>query len=170
MKKLIFIFVMAILVSGCATSGKLATTGNIKLTTAHPYSVSIKCDPNLSYWWGPWEPDLKDRVANEITRVLKKARISVVDKDADITILIKEIETGGWTGTIVIGKIILLGLQDDKEIFKITYTQHTEMFTLKGLLSPSKMEKEVARVLAKEIIKKLKTNNLRDGCTSSIIR
>lgn len=158
MKKLICLMVSALWLCGCATAGNLAVTQKQELSVVYPPTVEIKCDPGLSYWWGPWEPDLKDRVSQEITRMLKNARIPVVNGNADIIILIKEIDTGGWTGTIVIGKIVLLGLHNDEEFFQIKYEQRTEMFTLKSFFRPSKDEKQVARILAKEIIKELKNS------------
>lgn len=150
--------------AGCSTAGHLQSRDfEVLSSTGSTPTVAIKLDPNLSYWWGPWEPDLKDRVAGEIRRFLVSKRVRVVEDGPDVTIVIKKIDTGGWTGGIVITHIELVGLKDSQELFAIVYDQHGDAFTPRGFLRPSKNEYKVARLLAGEVIKRL-----RASCASAV--
>ena len=145
-------------------SGSCATAGNLRLEVAsaqtimYPPKLSIELNPGLSYWWGPWEPDLKIRVRDELANAFRRAGITVVERNADVTLRIQEITTGGWTGSIIISKIVLDGFKEEERLFTISYEQHTEPFSVKGFLRPSKDEKQVARLLAQRVIKELKKN------------
>lgn len=151
--------IIVLAMAGCSTAGHLQSRDfEVLSSTGATPTVAIKLDPNLSYWWGPWEPDLKDRVAGEIRRYLMSKRVRVVEDSPDITIVIKKIDTGGWTGGIVITHIELVGLKDSQELFAIVYDQHGDAFTPRGFLRPSKNEYKVARLLAGEVIKRLRAS------------
>ena len=118
--------------------------------------VSIKCNSDLSYWWGPWKPDLKDRIVLRLSERFRKAGLRVVDNGPGLTILVEKIETDGWTGNISISKIVILVIQGKNEIFKVNYSQDINPFSLKGFFRPPKTEYQIADLLAKEILAKLK--------------
>ena len=150
--------IVIILGGSCATAGSLRLEQAPSQTIMYPPKLSIELNPDLSYWWGPWEPDLKIRVRDELTNTLRRAGVTVVERNADVTLRIQEITTGGWTGAIFISKIVLEGFKEAEHLFTISYEQHTESFSIKGFLKPSKDEKQVARLLAQRVIKELKKN------------
>ncbi len=139
---------------GCTTTGNLQTIITQPLSTKVK-TVSINYRVGLPYLT-PWRPDLRDLLVQHMAEVFKRYGYHVVDQKADLAVVIQDIQANNCTVNFPISDVKVVGSIGEKEILQSEYSQHSECFTFKGLFFPSKEVNQVAALLVKDIVRKLK--------------